>query len=122
MTPEQILMLAVFVLVPLLNLVVRLLRRHLAGQLPRETQPEAPDTPARVRTLPSGPSARRAEARAIPPRVPPPVAAARRSRRRPRVHLGSAREVRRGLVLMAVLGPCRGLEPPRLTPGAQPDP
>ena len=31
-------------------------------------------------------------------------------------HLGSSREVRRGIVLSTILGPCRALEPPEFPP------
>ena len=57
---------------------------------PASTQPEAP--PPR------------------PPRLPPPPG---RRRRRGGRWLRHAAEARRGMVLMAILGPCRGLETPR---------
>ena len=57
---------------------------------------------------------RRREPRVLP-RVPStPPAPSSVSRRRPRVRVGSARDARRAIVLIAVLGPCRGLEPPGL--------
>jgi hypothetical protein len=120
-TLEQILVVAVLVLAPLLNVLVRVLRRRLAGPAPRESGPKAPETPARLRTLSSSLGAQRGGAGGIPPSVPqPPLTEVLRPRRRPKVRIGSAREARRGIVLMAVLGPCRGLEPPRLMRRRQP--
>ena len=122
MTLKQILILAVFVLVPLLNVLVRMLRRRLAAPAPQQSEPQAPETPARVRTLSSPRGPRRGEAGGILPSVPqPPLAEVLWTRRRPKVRIGSEREVRRGIVLMAVLGPCRGLEPPRLMRRKEPD-
>jgi hypothetical protein len=46
--------------------------------------------------------------RTPPPAVPPLVA----THQRPPMRLGSRQEVRRGLVLMTILGPCRAFEPP----------
>ena len=112
MTLEQLLILALFVLVPLLNVLVRVLKRRLAGPAPQESGPQAPETPARVRTLSLPLGARRGEARGIPPSVSQPTRTeGLQPRRRPKVRIGSAREARRGIVLMAVLGPCRGVEP-----------
>jgi hypothetical protein len=107
-TLEQILILAaVFVLVPLLNALVRALRRRLVGPTPRESGSRAPETSAPVR-MPSLPldSPRRAAGGA-----PPPLTDVLQSRRRPKVRIASAQEARRGILLMTVLGPCRGLEP-----------
>jgi hypothetical protein len=98
------------VLVPLLNVLVRMLRRRLAGPPPREPGPRAPEIPGRAPTLSSSLGARRGEARGIPPAISqPPLTEVLQPRRRPKVRIGSAREARRGIVLMAVLGPCRGL-------------
>ena len=122
MTLEQILVVAVLVLAPLLNVLVRVLRRRFAGPAPPESGPEAPEAPARVRMVSSALGAQRGQAGGIPPSVPqPPLTEVLRPRRRPKVRIGSAREARRGIVLMAVLGPCRGLEPPRLMRRGQPN-
>jgi len=52
----------------------------------------------------------REDSRDMPvPTVVPPVA----TRRRASSPLGSLQEVRRGIVLMTLLGPCRALESPR---------
>jgi hypothetical protein len=49
----------------------------------------------------------------VPRRTPSPtVLPLVATRQRPPVQLGSRQEVRRGLVLMTILGPCRALEPP----------
>jgi hypothetical protein len=112
---EQILVVAVLVLAPLLNVLMRVLRRRHGGPAPQESGSRAPEAPARLRTVPSSIGAPHGEAGGIRPSVPqPPLTGVLRSRRRPKVRIGSAREARRGILLMAVLGPCRGLEPPRL--------
>jgi hypothetical protein len=111
-TLEQILLVAVFVLVPLLNALVRVLRRRVADSAPRESRPGTPEIPPRAQALPPSLRASRGEARRISPSLPPPLTAVLGPRRRPEVRIAGPPEARRGIVLMAVLGPCRGLEPP----------
>ena len=121
--PEQILLLLVFILVPLVNLLVRWLqRRAREWQRPVPVEPRAAEPAARGK----GPPA------AIPPRVrviepalpgegtrkappaPPP---------QPVMHrggpLGGWAAVRRAVVAMTILGPCRGLEEPPPNPPAR---
>ena len=111
MTPEQLLVLAAVVLVPLINLIIRAIARRHGMARKRET----PVVPA-----PAGrsPVPRRVWTREHPPTSPlptmaPPVVSQAHSR------LGSLREVRRGIILMTILGPCRALEPPG-SPGSWP--
>lgn len=115
MTLEQVLILAVFVLVPLINVLVRVLRKRLEIARPQHSGPEAANTPPHGGTLPAAPVGRGRESRGILPTAPPkpPVPPPARGRR-PRVRVGSMREARRAIALIAVLGPCRGLEPPSL--------
>jgi hypothetical protein len=63
--------------------------------------------------------------RPVPPRPPPPLPApppptSARRRRAQRRHrwLTNTRDARRGMVMMTILGPCRGLEPPAGTQDA----
>jgi hypothetical protein len=112
MTRQQLFLLLGLGVALLLNLLARGLRRWGTGDAPRGAAPEAPPGPARGRRPPppvveprragEGPSA----ASSRP--AGPPVDA----RRRTRAPLGGRRAVRRGIVLMTVLGPCRALEPP----------
>ena len=112
MTRAQLFILVMTALVLLVNLLARVLRRWVGGNVPRETAPEAPQIPPRGhRPPPPVVEPRRAGGRpSTTPSRPdaPPEAAPRR----PRAPLGGRRAVRRGIVLMTVLGPCRALEPP----------
>ncbi|MBI1736147.1 MAG: hypothetical protein HYR51_13310 [Candidatus Rokubacteria bacterium] len=111
MTPEQIVPLALFVMVVLFNLVGRWLRSRMREQQERQERqrqqapPAAPRAPLppRVRIVTRPPAA---EERRTPRREPGRV-----ERPRPRRLLGTRADVRRGVVLMAVLGPPRGLQP-----------
>jgi hypothetical protein len=115
---EQLVLIAIFLLVGFVNAIVRWLRQRAAARR-REAEPEAlpvpGPAPSRTRELPPG-------ARVVLP--PPPAevrtpAAQRRMpalqppvRRRPREHrrLGSRADVRRAVVMMTVLAPCRARE------------
>jgi hypothetical protein len=113
MTRAQVLLFAALVLLPLLNLLMRAVKRRLKGEALRGLGPEAPSLPAPVR-MPPAPTTGEGARSHNPPRgratgmvVASAVAGGRALSR-----LGNAREVRRGIVLMTVLGPCRALEPP----------
>lgn len=111
---EQLLLIAIFLLVGLVNMLVRWLRQR--SQVPRpEAEPPPGPEPARGRRLELPPAAR-----VIVPPLPPEAAvpaprrmrpeAAPPARRRPRPRLGSRADVRRAIVTMTVLGPCRARE------------
>ena len=120
--PEQILLLLLFVLVPLINLLVRWLRRRAREQQrpapvePRATEPvareERPPVPVPPRVRVIEPALPREGPREAPP-APPLRPVIRRAG-----SLGGRLAVRRAVVAMTILGPCRGLEePPPMTPG-----
>ena len=113
---EQVLLLLLVVLVPLFNMLVRWLqRRARERQRPVPVEPQAAEPvgragrppapmPPRVRVIePAHPEAG--------PRESPPA-----PRPRPVVRragpLGGRAAVRRAVVAMTILGPCRGLEEP----------
>ena len=109
MTPEQIIPLALFVIVVLFNLVGRWLRGRMQQQ---EQQQAPPPPPLRVEPVPLPPRARLVTSRppAFEERSPVRRAPARVVvREAPRL-LGTPRDVRRAIVMMAVLGPPRGLQ------------
>jgi hypothetical protein len=135
---EQLLFLALFVLVPLINLLLRWLRARAAERLPGDrTDQQWPEPVIAGPEIPGGEvPERRAPPRDHPPRLPAearpvatptePLPAARsgvptlassaapvpaQSARRPRVRPANRREIRRAIVLMTALGPCRALEP-----------
>jgi hypothetical protein len=109
---EQIILLMIFILAPLINFVMQRVRRRLEHHIPREEsvtqmrrQPQA--------TPPPSPVPR--EARERPPsraQAPTVSAPLRRGRFIKRSLLGDIRGVRRGIILMTVLGPCRAFDPP----------
>jgi len=112
--PEQILLLLVFVLVPLFNLLVRWLQRRAREQQrpvpvePRAAQPKAREEwlpvpmPPRVRMI--EPAAPREGPRQVRPASPAQPVIRRAG------PLGGRAAVRRAVVAMTILGPCRGLE------------
>lgn len=124
--PEQLLLLLVFILVPLLSLLVRWLQRPAREQQrpvpaePRAAEPVAREEwppaamPPRVRVLAPALSleAPRKETRHKTPPAPQPRPVRRRA-----APLGDRAAVRRAIVAMAILGRCRGLEEP---PPSQP--
>jgi hypothetical protein len=109
MTRTQVLLVAALVLGPLFSLLMRAVMRRLESGRSRDLEPGPPSLVA------PGPSPRAP--------APAPVLHARDTPRGGELEsvaetrampgrLGSHRDVRRGLVLMAILGPCRALEPP----------
>jgi hypothetical protein len=112
MTREQLLILVILVFVLLLNLLARLLRRRVKGEALRGVEPQAPPIPSRAyRRAPSvaePPRAREGPHAAPVPVAVPPGAPPRRARS----PVGGLQGVRRGIVLMTILRPCRALEPP----------
>jgi hypothetical protein len=106
MSVEQLLFLVLFVLVPLFNVLARVLRKRRA---PPPPVPRAePELPA-MRPLPRVITALPEPAPA--PRATRPVGVPVAEPRRRTPYRLSARDVHRGMVLMTILGPCRALEP-----------
>jgi hypothetical protein len=105
----QILVLLAFILVPLINLLLKRMRRRFEPP-PRREPPRqpAPRTIGKLPPVEVVASARErvpAPARTqIPPRSRPPL--------RNRALFSSRRDLRRAILLMAVLGPCRALDAP----------
>jgi hypothetical protein len=112
MTGEQLFILMMFGLVLLINLIARLLRRWIGREAPREVEPERIPIPPDRRRQPSpAVPQRRAPTRELRATLPSALTASAPRRRR-HWPLRSRREVRRAIVLMTILGPCRALEPP----------
>lgn len=133
---EQLVILAIFLLVGLVNFILDLLRKRGRTAQPQETEQDLakeeeeleldealwrertagvpPDLePARVPVppaprVPSGQGATRSVVSPVAPRRLPARSVQRRRLRR-RI---DPREARLGVVLMTILGPCRGIEPP----------
>jgi hypothetical protein len=114
MTVEDLLVVLFTVFTVLILVVSGWIRTRLEGKAPATIEPEAPEAPPPHVRIPSPPLA----SAPIEPRVGPmgaplpaaaPPAAIRRQARAP---VGNLRDVRRGIVLMTILGPCHALEPP----------
>jgi hypothetical protein len=105
--------LAVFLLVLLLNFLLTLWRRRRReGTRAGQFEPVTPQTPAQetrpraIQTARAGVSGDRPQRET--PRVPVEVSSAPRLKVSARL---GPHDARRGVVLMAILGPCRALEP-----------
>jgi hypothetical protein len=108
-TFEQILLLIAFILLPLLNFVMHRMKRRLKSQTPEEEsvtqirrQPQA--TPAPPQT------ARASRNRVHESQAPTVSTPLSRSHFTKRSLLGTSRDVRRGIILMTILGPCRAFD------------
>ena len=105
----QLLLLLAFILIPLINRLLERMRRRFEMQSPREpARQPAPRTigkpPAEIVLSAENRSpapARRTEA--LPPSKPP---------LRQKVLFGSRSDLRRAILFMAVLGPCRAADAP----------
>jgi hypothetical protein len=115
MSGEQLLIFAVFLLVGIFNFIVRLLReRQRRRRAPADAEAETSELPelslppgTRVR-VPSPPAELPPQPVAAPRPAPPPAPAVPVTERRLlRMRLGSRTDLRRAIVLMTVLGPCR---------------
>jgi hypothetical protein len=120
--PEQLLLLAIFLLVPLLNFLLAMWRRRQReGTRAGSFEPAAPEAPAPA-TRPGSIAASQAGVSGDRPRRETPRMPAETPPGAPRLKVSARlgpRDARRGVVLMAILGPCRALEPgPPPVPGA----
>jgi hypothetical protein len=118
MSWENLFFLLVVAFVVLANVILPWLRRRLAAGMPEEIEPEVPEATRRAKAAPPRPASapgrfpaserlREGPMRAPLPAVGPPAA----KRPQARWPVGSLRDARRGIVLMTLLGPCRGVEP-----------
>jgi hypothetical protein len=110
-TFEQILLLIVFILLPLFNFVRQRIQRRLkqktlekepVAQIRRHAQatPAPPPTPRASRSRVHGPQA---------PTISTPISVSHVTKKS---LLGTSRDIRRGIILMTILGPCRTFDPP----------
>jgi hypothetical protein len=110
---EQLLLLALFLFVLFVNFFLAPWLRRRQSEMQEEVQSQVSPVRPRARVFPppraGAPSMSRTGPRGL---SLPPVATPATTRRRARSRLGSLRDVRRGIILMTILGPCRALEPP----------
>ena len=109
-SPAQLLLLAVFLLVPLLNfLLTRWRRRRRASTAVRPLEPRAQEAPAQATRSRAVQLAQIGRPRRETPGIP--IESAPGSRRPTASARLGPRDARRGVILMAILGPCRAFEP-----------
>lgn len=108
---EQILILILFILLPLLNLLFQRAKRRSEAKHPEdESRPEIAQRAHAISPHPPEPRIFRDRLHRLQaPTVSTPLP---RRRSVKRLTLGKRREIRRGIILMAVLGPCRASDPP----------
>ena len=112
---SQFLILAVFLGACLLSLFLQYLLKRGQSYARQDIDPKTtPDLPRE----PTPPASRVMPSRATPLPTAAPLAV---PHQRTPSRLGSLRDVRRGMVLMTILGPCRALEPPELQSVSQPN-
>ena len=105
---EPIILLIIFILIPLANYVLERMRRRF--EPPTRSRQPMPDMGMRRQAAPAPASpAPRARAQAAPPNR---ILAPSRSRWSRKTLFRTRRDVRRVIVAMTVLGPCRAYDPP----------
>jgi len=109
---EQILILLLFIVLPLLNLLFQRVKRRSEGKHPeKESGPQVAQRARATVALPPEPRISRDRLHGLQaPTVSTPLP---RRRSVKKLTLGGRREIRRGIILMAVLGPCRASDPPK---------
>ena len=107
---EQILILLLFIVLPLLNLLFQRAKRRSEGKHPEEESgPKVAQRAQAIPPQPPEPGIFRDRLHGLrEPKVSTPLP---RRRSVKKLTLGGRREIRRGIILMAVLGPCRTFDP-----------
>ena len=110
---EPLIYLILFLIVALLSFLARWLKRELDGSADRETEAkvlglfqERPEPFVFTEERPQAMERKVSEVSSTTP------TRARRTGKKVIIHPGNLQEMRRGIILMTVLGPCRALEPP----------
>ena len=105
-----LLILFLFILLPLLNWLLRRLGRRRERQPPQPPYIPAPRQEATV-SEPDIPSPQPTRHRIQPREAPPAPAAVRRRGISPNSLFRTRAEMRRAIILMTILGPCRASDP-----------
>ncbi|MHB8057742.1 MAG: hypothetical protein ACYDHC_07595 [Desulfuromonadaceae bacterium] len=108
---EQILFLVVFIVLPLLNVLFQRVKRHFETKPPEDESwpdiaPEAQEIPQLLR------KPRMSRDRLHEIQAPTVSTSLPGRNRAKKLTLGSRQEIRRGIILKTVLGPCRAFDPP----------
>jgi hypothetical protein len=110
----QLLLLIAFILFPLINWLLQRMQRRFEGQAPR--QPPAQPVPRTFAKPPPVEVVASARERMPRPDVPK-TAPSRRSQSIKTSLFRSRRDLRRAIILMAILGPCRAVDSERSETG-----
>ena len=105
----NVLLLLFFVVLPLINFLLQRVRKRRHHLIPQEKPVEQMLRQAQTTPPPPTPRAAGDRVHRSPARSVTPLANDRVTRRS---LLGTARDVRRGIVTMTLLGPCRAFGPP----------
>ena len=110
---EPFVYLALFLIISLLSLVARWLKRELDGSADRETESkvhglfqESLEPFVYTEERPQAKESNLSEVSSTT------ATRASKTQKKINIHPGNLQEMRRGIILMTVLGPCRALEPP----------
>jgi hypothetical protein len=106
----QLLLLIAFILLPLLNLLFRRMQRRVENQTPREER--GSQIPRRTRTIPPSPEVTPSAPERIRRAELPEALSVRKRRSIRRSLFRTRRDLRRGIILMTILGPCRAVASP----------
>ena len=106
---EPIILLIIFILIPLANYVLERMRRRFEQSGPRQPVPDMGFRRQAAPNLTPASPAPRERAQETPPYR---VVASSRSRWSRKTLFRSRRDMRRVIVAMTVLGPCRAYDPP----------
>ena len=107
---EQVLLLLLFILAPLLNFLLQRVRKRRDHRIPQEKSVEQVRRRAQATPSPAPtPRASRSRVHESEARTVTPFANNRFTKR---LLLGTTRDARRGIVIMTLLGPCRAFDPP----------
>ena len=110
---EPFIYLLLFLTLSLLSFFARWLKRELDGSADRETESKVfglfQESPESFVYVEKRPQAMERKISEVPSTAP---ARSRRTRKKVTIYPGNLQEMRRGIILMTALGPCRALKPP----------
>jgi hypothetical protein len=110
---EQIILLLIFILVPLINFIMHRVRTRPEDNRSKEQSVEP--IPRRTQARPTTVVPKLAESRTRTAAPQPPIissAPLATSRSTNRALLRTPRDLRRAIIIMTILGPCRAYDPP----------
>jgi hypothetical protein len=112
---EQIILLIIFILAPLIYFVMQRVGRRLENQIPEEESVAQVRQQVQViQTPPPTPRASRTRVHGLQaPTISAPLSTSRFTKKS---LFGTSRDVRRGIIIMTILGPCRAFDPHRAEP------